>query len=58
MLPKRINNIIYGPKIDIVLDKRGLGRMIFEKMKEYKDRVLQVTSIHYYSRLHSIFFLS
>lgn len=42
MLPKRINNVLYGPQMELSIEERGLGRMIFEKMKKYKNNVMQV----------------
>ncbi|GJQ77867.1 hypothetical protein Trydic_g16120 [Trypoxylus dichotomus] len=41
----RIDNILYGSKIDIPIDKKGVGRTYFEKMKEYKNRIFQINAI-------------
>lgn len=44
ILTKRVNNIIYGPKLEVPIDERGLGKTIFDKMQEYEDRIFQVKS--------------
>lgn len=41
----RIDNILYGSKIDIPVDNKGVGRIYFEKMKEYKDNIFQINSL-------------
>lgn len=38
----RIDNILYGREVDISLNNMGLGRTIFEKMKKYSKKILQV----------------
>lgn len=39
---ERIDNILYGAKQNIRIDERGLGRAIYNKMLEFKDRIMQV----------------
>lgn len=39
---RRIDNVIYGPQIDINIDRRGLGRTIFDTMKKHNEKVMQV----------------
>ncbi|KAI4471459.1 long-chain-fatty-acid--coa ligase [Holotrichia oblita] len=39
---QRIDNVLHGTRVDIPINNKGLGRTIFEKMKQYRDKILQV----------------
>ncbi|KRT82223.1 AMP-binding protein [Oryctes borbonicus] len=39
---QRVDNVLCGPRVDIPIDDKGLGRSIFEKMRQYGDRILQI----------------
>ncbi|KAI4471441.1 long-chain-fatty-acid--coa ligase [Holotrichia oblita] len=41
---ERIDNILYGPKQNIPIEERGLGRAIYNKMQEFKDRIMQINT--------------
>ncbi|GJQ77866.1 hypothetical protein Trydic_g16119 [Trypoxylus dichotomus] len=39
---QRVDNVLHGPRVDIPIDDKGLGRTIFEKMRQYGERILQI----------------
>ncbi|KAK9719119.1 AMP-binding enzyme [Popillia japonica] len=39
---QRIDNVLHGTRVDIPINTKGLGRTIFEKMKQYRDKILQI----------------
>ncbi|KAI4471445.1 long-chain-fatty-acid--coa ligase [Holotrichia oblita] len=40
----RINNLLYGPKRNIHIEKKGIGREIYDRMQEFKNRIMQIDS--------------
>lgn len=49
MNTQRVNNLLYGPKRNIYIEKKGIGREIYNRMQEFKYRVMQVSTHVFFS---------